>query len=103
MARLNSTDNIIRRADALVRSTGTRDPERIAEALRYGTASRTLMRRAGQYAVSVYRPVYRELLDAGKVEPVEGAEDFAILVDDACYDDEKGLLEQVPTGQADFF
>ena len=33
MARLNSTDNIIRRADALVRSTGTRDPERIAEAL----------------------------------------------------------------------
>ena len=30
MARLNSTDNIIRRADALVRSTGTRDPERIA-------------------------------------------------------------------------
>ena len=33
MARLNSTNNIIRRADALVRSTGTRDPERIAEAL----------------------------------------------------------------------
>ena len=33
MARLNSTDNIIRRADALVRSTGTRDPERIADAL----------------------------------------------------------------------
>ena len=33
MARLNSTDNIIRRADALVRSTGTRDPERIAQAL----------------------------------------------------------------------
>ena len=33
MARLNSTDNLIRRADALVRSTGTRDPERIAEAL----------------------------------------------------------------------
>ena len=33
MARLNSTDNIIRRADSLVRSTGTRDPERIAEAL----------------------------------------------------------------------
>lgn len=80
-----------------------KEAERIAEALRYGTASRTLMRRAGQYAVSVYRPVYRELLDAGKVEPVEGAEDFAILVDDACYDDEKGLLEQVPTGQADFF
>lgn len=33
MARLNSTDNIIRRADSLVRSTGTRDPERIAEVL----------------------------------------------------------------------
>ena len=33
MARLNSTDNIIRRVDALVRSTGTRDLERIAEAL----------------------------------------------------------------------
>ena len=33
MARLNSTDNIIRRADSLVHSTGTRDPERIAEAL----------------------------------------------------------------------
>ena len=33
MARLNSTDNIIRRADALVRSTGTRDPECLAEAL----------------------------------------------------------------------
>ena len=33
MARLNSTDSIIRRADSLVRSTGTRDPERIAEAL----------------------------------------------------------------------
>ena len=79
------------------------EAERIAEALRYGAASRTLMRRAGQYAVSVYRPAYRELLDAGKVEPVEGAEDFAILADADCYDEEKGLLEQVPTGQAAFF
>ena len=33
MARLNSTDRIIRRADSLVRTTGTRDPERIAEEL----------------------------------------------------------------------
>ena len=33
MARLNSTDRIIRRANSLVRTTGTRDPERIAEEL----------------------------------------------------------------------
>lgn len=88
---------------AVPEEEGRKEAERIAERLRCGTISRALMRRAGQYAVSVYRPTYRELLDAGKVEPVGGAEDFAILLDDACYDAEKGLLEQVPSGQADFF
>lgn len=51
MARLNSTDNIIRRADALVRSTGTRDPERIAEALGITVMDVNFEKQKGLYKV----------------------------------------------------
>ena len=82
---------------------GEEETARIVEALRHGAVNRKQMRRIGPYTVSVYRERYRALLDAGKVEPVPGTGDFAILLDDVCYDAEKGLLEQVPTGQAAFF
>lgn len=51
MARLNSTDRIIRRADGIVRSTGTREPERIAEELGILVKDVDLAQQKGVYKV----------------------------------------------------
>ena len=69
----------------------------LIEALREGKVSRTLYRRLGEYAVSVY-PNHRDALqDAAALETV--GEDTYLLCDPTLYDRSVGLTLDVPTGR----
>lgn len=60
--------------------------------------SRALLRKLGQYAVSVYPNQYKELLGCGAATAV--AENAAVLTDIGLYHEQTGLLFSVQTGQA---
>ena len=58
-----------------------------------------LFRKLGQYGVSIYSNDYDELIFAGAIEPMEGA-DSAILRDLNLYDERMGLSTEVDCGAA---
>ena len=59
------------------------DGVKLLEQLRFAGPSRALYRKLGQYAVNVYERQYKELLDAGSVEPLD--DDSAVLRDETKY------------------
>lgn len=72
----------------------------ICQLLLAGNASRGDYRRAGQYSVSVYEQHYRDLRDAGDIQPItEGA---AVLTNLSLYDPEMGLSLKSDAGKAEF-
>lgn len=64
--------------------------EAIAVAMREGRATRKMFRLARQYTIDVYTSTYEMLLAKGSTEEI--ADWYAVLMDDACYDEEKGLI-----------
>ena len=62
--------------------------------------TRGLMRRAGQYAVSVRAGLFAELCAAGAIEPI--SEDAAVLRDMTLYDGNTGLALDAERGKAEF-
>ena len=71
----------------------------LAERFRNGERTRELFRKLGQYGVSIYSNDYDELIFAGAIEPMEGA-DSAILRDLNLYDERMGLSTEVDCGAA---
>lgn len=61
----------------------------LTDALRQNGPSRGLLRRLGQYGVSVYRQYFRQLCNAGALKMV--SENAGILLDDDLYSPETGL------------
>lgn len=72
----------------------------LAESLRRGAFSRSLFRRLGQFAVSIYPDHLQKLQAAGAVEAV--GDDMYLLSDLRLYDRETGLSLDVETGQGWF-
>ncbi len=77
----------------------TEKAKELAELLRRGERSRSLLRKTGKYSVGVYDNQFRELGERGALEPVE--ENLFILTDPSLYDAETGL--SVPDGGAGVF
>ncbi len=74
--------------------------EAILKRLRAGERNRELFRAAGPYCVSVYRPHFQALYDAGKLELLDcGA---AVLTDPEIYSPETGLSLAPGSGEAWF-
>lgn len=76
----------------------------IADALRRGHISRTLLRQAGKYCVNVrygkeFAPL-ETLCRNGKMEPLDDKGTFYVLADLGLYDDFTGLKDNVEEGQA---
>lgn len=67
----------------------TERAKELAERLRRGERSRSLLRKTGKYSVGVYDNQFRELCERGALEPVE--ENLFILTDPSLYDAETGL------------
>lgn len=63
--------------------------------------SRGLMRKLGQYAVSVYPYHFRQLEEAGMVRRV--CENAAVLMQQSAYDEKTGLKLSVESGEALFY
>ena len=74
------------------------DGAKLLEQLRFAEPSRSLYRKLGQYAVNVYERQYKELLDAGSLEPPD--DNSAVLRDGTKYSQETGL--SVETGELRF-
>ncbi len=72
----------------------------ICQLLLAGNASRGDYRRAGQYSVSVYEQHYRDLRDAGDIQPI--TEGTAVLTNLSLYDPEMGLSLKSDAGKAEF-
>ena len=72
----------------------------IADQLRHGYFNRSILRKAGQYIVSVYEHEYNELLYAGTIEDLDT--DIAILTDLSRYNEQTGLSATFAQGQAIF-
>lgn len=72
----------------------------ICQLLLTGKASRGDYRRAGQYSVSVYEQHYRDLRDAGDIQPI--TEGTAVLTNLSLYDPEMGLSLKSDAGKAEF-
>ena len=72
----------------------------LTEQLRRGEVSRSLFRRLGQFAVSVYPDHLQKLQAAGAVEAIDGV--GCILTNAALYDRRTGLALDVETGKGFF-
>ena len=77
-----------------------KEAEELASALRYGECSRTLLRRAGRHAVSIYPDHFEALLCCGVLENLE--ENLALLTDLSYYDRDTGLKILTDTGNGIF-
>ena len=73
---------------------------RIAERLRRGEFSRSMLRQAGRYEVNVYEGQFAALRDAGDIEIV--SEGLAILTNTALYDMRTGLSLEADPGKGLF-
>ena len=72
----------------------------LAEKIRSGERSRSLFRRLGKYAVSVYQQQFNALNASGALELLEDGS--AILLDVGLYDGRMGLSPQTDSGKALF-
>ncbi|MGN1410677.1 MAG: CRISPR-associated helicase Cas3' [Eubacteriales bacterium] len=72
----------------------------LIEKYRYGEISKKLMRRLGQYSVSVYEDHFKALFDAGDIEAV--GEDVFVLSNMELYDSKTGLSLTADTGKGEF-
>lgn len=73
----------------------------LIQAFRQYGPSRSLMRKLGQYGVSVYRQYFMGLRDAGKLEII--LENAGILLDTSIYSPETGLPYYVPEQSESIF
>jgi len=69
--------------------------------LRFGEKNRNVMRKINQYCVGVYEYQYRQLLDAGAIEPL-GSEAIFVLRDFERYDPKWGLVVEQKLGEGVF-
>lgn len=76
------------------------DPENIVAQLRAGVRTRSLLRKANPYLVTVYPEHYKELVSCGAVIPLD--EDWGLLTEENRYDPQKGLSLERDEGQALF-
>ena len=74
--------------------------EEYAARLREGERSRALLRKAGQYSVSVYEWHFRDLLDSGGADQLD--EESAVLTDLSLYQDVTGLSLEMDWGKGNF-
>ena len=66
-------------------------------------ATKTLIRKAGQYCINIYRDYFEKLYDAGMVQPIsENAKDFYELTALEQYTEDVGLNMEIETGMALF-
>lgn len=72
----------------------------LCQRLLSGGAGREDYRRAGQYSVSIYEQHYRDLWDAGDIQPIADA--AAVLTNLNLYDSQMGLSLKSDAGKADF-
>lgn len=77
-----------------------KEAEELASALQYGECSRTLLRRAGRYVVSIYPDHFEALLCCGVLENLE--ENLDLLTDLSYYDRDTGLKILTDTGNGIF-
>lgn len=77
----------------------------ILEELKFKGATRSLMREAGQYSVSVYENLFHKLYDAGRLVSVSEdlKDDFFVLRDHGDYREDTGLQTDVELGSAVWF
>ena len=65
--------------------------------------TKTLIRKAGQYCINIYRDYFEKLYDAGMVQPIsENAKDFYELTALEQYTEDVGLNMEIETGMALF-
>lgn len=65
--------------------------------------TRSGMRKASQYCISVYDPVFEKMYDAGMLRPISGdMKDFYELADKSRYTEEMGLELEIDDGMALF-
>lgn len=65
--------------------------------------TKTLIRKAGQYCINIYRDYFEKLYDAGMVQPIsENAKDFYELTALEQYTEDIGLNMEIETGMALF-
>lgn len=76
------------------------DSENIVAQLRAGVRTRSLLRKANPYLVTVYPEHYKELVSCGAVIPLD--EDWGLLTEGNRYDPQKGLSLERDEGQALF-
>ncbi|WP_099204779.1 CRISPR-associated helicase/endonuclease Cas3 [Scatolibacter rhodanostii] len=74
-----------------------KEGESLINLLKNGMMSRGLLRKAGQYAVSVYQPHFNELIRSGAIQKI--GIDSAVLSDILLYKEETGLSFEVNFGQ----
>ena len=66
--------------------------------------SRSNMRKASQYCISVYEQIFDKMYGAGMIRPVsEDLEDFYVLTDNSRYTKEMGLELEIDNGMVLFF
>ncbi|MDR3242729.1 MAG: CRISPR-associated helicase Cas3' [Clostridiales Family XIII bacterium] len=73
---------------------------RLADELRGGKRTRSLLRKAGQYSVNVYMNHWKELYEMGIIEIID--DELAILSEEGSYDKDVGLLRNSRGGKALF-
>ena len=74
----------------------TKEAAEAAARLQNGERSRTLLRKAGRYAVNVYQGYFNALNDKRALEPLE--EDLFLLTDPSLYSESTGLAIMSDTG-----
>lgn len=72
----------------------------VCQLLLAGTANREDYRKAGQYSVNVYEQHYRDLWNAGDIQPISEA--AGVLTNLSLYDPEMGLSLKSDAGKAEF-
>lgn len=76
------------------------DGASLVEELKGGARSKSLFRKLSGYSVQIYPQPYKELVDAGDIQVLEG--DFAVLTNMSLYSTETGLSLHAEYGKGLF-
>lgn len=80
------------------------DADEILRELKEKGFTRSGMRKANQYCITIYDQIFDKMYGAGMLKPIaENMEDFYELTDESRYTEEMGLELEIDNGMALFF